>query len=99
MISHTWNCIFIKSSNVTSGFASISTTGSSSASAGALADQKKSLQPDGHKRNGGAAVPVTGWNSDQDLTYNVEERCWEIKDIELNAGECKFRANDDWAMQ
>ena len=47
----------------------------------------------------GAAVPVTGWNSDQDLTYNVEERCWEIKDIELNAGECKFRANDDWAMQ
>ena len=47
----------------------------------------------------GAAVPVTGWDSDQDLTYNVEERCWEIKDIELNAGECKFRANDDWAMQ
>ena len=47
----------------------------------------------------GAAVPVTGWDSDQDLTYNVEERCWEIKDIELTAGECKFRANDDWAMQ
>ena len=47
----------------------------------------------------GAAVPVTGWDSDQDLTYNVEERCWEIKDIKLNAGECKFRANDDWAMQ
>ncbi len=33
------------------------------------------------------------------MTYNPEERCWEIKDIELNAGECKFRANDDWAMQ
>ena len=47
----------------------------------------------------GAAVPVTGWDSDKDLTYNVEERCWEIKDIKLNAGECKFRANDDWAMQ
>ena len=47
----------------------------------------------------GAAVPETGWNSDQDLTYNKEERCWEIKDIELKAGECKFRANDDWAMQ
>lgn len=47
----------------------------------------------------GAAVPETGWDSDQDLTYNVEERCWEIKDIKLNAGECKFRANDDWAMQ
>ena len=47
----------------------------------------------------GAAVPETGWNSDQDLTYNEEERCWEIKDIELKAGECKFRANDDWAMQ
>ena len=46
----------------------------------------------------GAATPG-GWDADTDLTYNAEERCWEIKDIELKAGECKFRANDDWAMQ
>ena len=46
----------------------------------------------------GTAAP-NGWDSDVDLTYNVEERCWEVKDIELNAGECKFRANDAWKMQ
>lgn len=38
------------------------------------------------------------WASDQDMTYNQTERCWEIKDIVLNAGEIKFRANDDWAI-
>lgn len=46
----------------------------------------------------GTGAP-NGWDSDVDLTYNVEERCWEVKDIELNAGECKFRANDAWKMQ
>jgi hypothetical protein len=46
----------------------------------------------------GAATPG-GWDKDTDLTYNVAERCWEIKDVELKTGECKFRANDDWAMQ
>ena len=46
----------------------------------------------------GEAAP-NGWASDVDLTYNKAENCWEIKDIELKAGECKFRANDDWAMQ
>ena len=46
----------------------------------------------------GAATPG-GWDADTDLTYNAEERCWEVKGIELKAGECKFRANDDWAMQ
>lgn len=46
----------------------------------------------------GTAAP-NGWDSDVDLTYNVEERCWEIKNVELKEGECKFRANDDWKMQ
>ena len=46
----------------------------------------------------GAATPG-GWDADTDLTYNAEERCWEVKGIELKAGECKFRANDAWAMQ
>ena len=46
----------------------------------------------------GAAAP-NGWDSDVDLTYNVKERCWEIKGVELKEGECKFRANDDWKMQ
>lgn len=39
-----------------------------------------------------------GWSSDQDMTYNQAERCWEIKDVTLKAGEIKFRANDDWAI-
>ena len=43
----------------------------------------------------GDAAP-NGWASDVDLTYNAEERCWEGKDIELKAGEIKFRANDGW---
>ena len=37
-----------------------------------------------------------GWNSDQDMTYNQAERCWEIKDVTLKAGSFKFRANDGW---
>ena len=37
-----------------------------------------------------------GWSSDQDMTYNQAERCWEIKDITLKAGNFKFRANDGW---
>ena len=43
----------------------------------------------------GAATPG-GWDADTDLTYNAEERCWEVKGIELKAGECKFRANKGW---
>ena len=46
----------------------------------------------------GTAAP-NGWDSDVDLTYNVEERCWEVKNIKLEEGECKFRANDAWKMQ
>lgn len=45
----------------------------------------------------GDAVPVTGWNSDQDLTYNTTTRLWTIT-LSLNAGAIKFRANDDWGL-
>lgn len=37
-----------------------------------------------------------GWNSDQDMTYNSTEHCWEISNISLKAGTFKFRANDGW---
>lgn len=37
-----------------------------------------------------------GWDSDQDMTYNQTERCWEIKDLALNEGKMKFRANGAW---
>lgn len=43
----------------------------------------------------GNATP-SGWDSDTDMTYNPEERCWEIKGVELSDGEMKFRANDNW---
>ena len=43
----------------------------------------------------GSAAP-NGWESDVDLTYKIKERCWEVKDIKLKAGEIKFRANDGW---
>ena len=40
------------------------------------------------------------WATDTDLTYNAEERCWELKGVELIAGgEYKFRANDAWDIQ
>ena len=37
------------------------------------------------------------WDTDVDLTYNVEAGCWEVT-AELGAGEWKFRANHDWAI-
>lgn len=43
----------------------------------------------------GDAAP-NGWDSDEDLTYNKAENCWEIKDVELKDGTIKFRSNDDW---
>ena len=52
----------------------------------------------------GSAAP-NGWDSDKDLTYvpyNKDTKkggYWEAKDIELEEGECKFRANDAWDMQ
>ena len=45
----------------------------------------------------GNATP-TGWASDTDMTYNPEERCWELKDVTLTDGEMKFRANDAWTL-
>ena len=46
----------------------------------------------------GAATPG-GWDAETPLTYNKTERCWEVQDIKLKAGDCKFRANNAWAMQ
>lgn len=42
----------------------------------------------------GSATP-TGWDSDTNMIYNAETKVWEIY-INLEAGEFKFRANDDW---
>ena len=46
----------------------------------------------------GAATPG-GWDAETPLTYNKTERCWKVQDIKLKAGDCKFRANNAWAMQ
>lgn len=37
-----------------------------------------------------------GWNESTPMTYNKEDRAWEIKNVSLTAGELKFRANDGW---
>ncbi|MCS6930446.1 MAG: SusE domain-containing protein [Saprospiraceae bacterium] len=42
----------------------------------------------------GSATP-NGWNSDQDMTYDVAANKWTIT-LNLVAGEIKFRANDSW---
>lgn len=44
----------------------------------------------------GDATP-TGWDSDTDLTWNPATQALEIN-IDLTAGQFKFRANDDWAV-
>ncbi len=44
----------------------------------------------------GDATPG-GWDSDQDMTYAVEDGVWKIT-VALSAGEFKFRANDDWGV-
>ena len=43
----------------------------------------------------GNATPK-GWDGDTDMTYNPEERCWELKNVELTDGEMKFRSNHNW---
>ena len=47
------------------------------------------------------AVGIIGnggdWATDIDMTYNVEAGCYEVT-TELAAGEFKFRANHDWAI-
>ncbi len=37
------------------------------------------------------------WDTDVDMTYNENLKCWEARET-LNAGEFKFRANHDWAI-
>ena len=44
----------------------------------------------------GSATP-NGWDSDQDMTYDMDTKTWRIT-LNLSAGEIKFRANDDWAL-
>ncbi len=43
----------------------------------------------------GDATPG-GWNSSTPMTYNKEDKTWEIKNATLKDGELKFRANDGW---
>ena len=45
----------------------------------------------------GNATPK-GWDGDTDMTYNPEERCWELKDVTLTDGEMKFRHTKDWSL-
>ena len=45
----------------------------------------------------GNATP-TGWAGDTDMTYNPEERCWELKNVTLTDGEMKFRHKNDWNL-
>jgi len=44
----------------------------------------------------GSATPK-GWDADLDMTYDPDEGAWTIQ-AALQAGEIKFRANDDWAL-
>jgi hypothetical protein len=43
------------------------------------------------------SATADGWNSDQNMTYNPATGALEIT-ANLVAGEIKFRANDDWAI-
>ena len=43
----------------------------------------------------GNATPK-GWDGDTNMTYYPEERCWELKNVELTNGEMKFRSNHSW---
>ena len=45
----------------------------------------------------GNATP-TGWDGDTNMTYNPEERCWELKNVTLSDGEMKFRHTNDWSL-
>ena len=43
----------------------------------------------------GGAIPGTGWDSDRDMTFDATTGTYSIT-LDLNAGEIKFRANDNW---
>lgn len=45
----------------------------------------------------GSAVPPYDWSADVDMFYNGQRKMWEIT-ADFEAGEFKFRANDDWAL-
>lgn len=45
----------------------------------------------------GSAVPPYDWSRDVDMFYNGQRKMWEIT-MNFNAGEFKFRANNDWAL-
>jgi len=45
----------------------------------------------------GSAVPPYDWSEDVNLFYNGQRKMWEIT-ADFEAGEFKFRANDDWAL-
>ena len=45
----------------------------------------------------GSATPK-GWDGDTNMTYNPEERCWELKNVKLIDGEMKFRHTNDWNL-
>jgi hypothetical protein len=44
----------------------------------------------------GSATP-NGWDSDQNMTYDMATKTWSVT-LDLTAGDIKFRANDDWAL-
>lgn len=45
----------------------------------------------------GSAIPGTGWDSDQNMTWDAATKAMKIT-LDLVAGEVKFRANDDWGF-
>jgi hypothetical protein len=45
----------------------------------------------------GSAVPPYDWSRDVDMFYNGQRKMWEIT-ADFRAGEFKFRANNDWAL-
>lgn len=50
------------------------------------------------KTQWGVIGDATGsWENDQDMTYDPNNKVWTIT-LDLTAGEMKFRANDDWAI-
>jgi len=43
------------------------------------------------------SATADGWNSDQDMTYDPDQKVWTIT-TDLSAGEIKFRANNGWDL-
>ncbi|WP_346862466.1 RagB/SusD family nutrient uptake outer membrane protein [uncultured Draconibacterium sp.] len=43
------------------------------------------------------SATANGWDSDQNMEFDAETKTW-IAELDLSAGEIKFRANDDWAI-